>query len=251
MTPQKLNIADLPEFDMAEHLDSDQAIAEYLSIVLEENDPAEFAHALGTIARAKGMTEVARASGLTREALYKALRPTSQPRFDTIARVCKALGVKLVAQPLGACVVTPEIYNCFMDAGGPEYMLEFAHGYTYSAHPVACAAGNAVLDILHKEDMPGRVKALAPYFENAVHGLKGAKHVADIRNYGLAAGITISALPGEPAKRPYEIAMKCWDKGFYVRYGGDTIQLAPPFISTEAEIDRLVSALGDALAETA
>ncbi len=128
-------------------------------------------------------------------------------------------------------------------------MLEFPHGYTYSAHPVACAAGNAVLDILQKEDMPARVKALAPYFENAVHGLQGAKHVADIRNYGLAAGITIAALPGEPAKRPYEIAMKCWDKGFYVRYGGDTIQLAPPFISTEAEIDRLVSALGDALHE--
>ena len=155
------------------------------------------------------------------------------------------------AQPLGGVIATKEIYDTFMAAGGPEYMLEFTHGYTYSAHPVACAAGNAVLDILQKEDMPGRVKALAPYFENAVHGLKGAKHVADIRNYGLAAGITIAAVPGEPAKRPYEIAMKCWDKGFYVRYGGDTIQLAPPFISTEAEIDRLVSALGDALQETA
>ena len=155
------------------------------------------------------------------------------------------------AQPLGGCVATKEIYDTFMAAGGPEYMLEFPHGYTYSAHPVACAAGNVVLDILQKEDMPARVKALAPYFENAVHGLKGAKHVADIRNYGLAAGFTIAALPGEPAKRPYEIAMKCWDKGFYVRYGGDTIQLAPPFISTQAEIDRLVSALGDALHETA
>jgi len=155
------------------------------------------------------------------------------------------------AQPLGGIVATKEIYDTFMAAGGPEYMLEFTHGYTYSAHPVACAAGNAVLDILKKEDMPARVKALAPYFENAVHGLKGAKHVADIRNYGLAAGFTIAALPGEPARRPYEIAMKCWDKGFYVRYGGDTIQLAPPFISTEAEIDRLVSALGDALQETA
>ena len=155
------------------------------------------------------------------------------------------------AQPLGGCVASKEIYGTFMAQGGPEYMLEFPHGYTYSAHPVACAAGNVVLDILQKEDMPGRVKALAPYFENAVHGLKGAKHVADIRNYGLAAGFTIAALPGEPARRPYEVAMKCWDKGFYVRYGGDTIQLAPPFISTEAEIDRLVSALGDALAETA
>ncbi len=155
------------------------------------------------------------------------------------------------AQPLGGCVASKEIYDSFMAAGGPEYMVEFAHGYTYSAHPVACAAGNAVLDILVKEDMPARVQALSPYFENAVHGLKGAKHVADIRNYGLAAGFTIASLPGEPARRPYEVAMKCWDKGFYVRYGGDTIQLAPPFISTEAEIDRLVSALGDALAETA
>ncbi|MEN5178333.1 aspartate aminotransferase family protein [Comamonas odontotermitis] len=153
------------------------------------------------------------------------------------------------AQPLGGCVVTKEIYDTFMAAGGPEYMLEFAHGYTYSAHPVACAAGVAVMDILEKEDMPGRVKALAPYFENAVHSLKGAKHIVDIRNYGLAAGFTIAPVPGEPAKRPYEIAMKCWEKGFYVRYGGDTIQLAPPFISEKAEIDRLINALGDALAE--
>ena len=155
------------------------------------------------------------------------------------------------AQPLGGVIASKEIYDTFMAAGGPEYMLEFPHGYTYSAHPVACAAGIAALDILQKEDMIGRVKALAPYFENAVHSLKGAKHVADIRNFGLAAGFTIAAVPGEPAKRPYEIAMKCWEKGFYVRYGGDTIQLAPPFISTSAEIDRLVSALGDALQETA
>ena len=95
---KKINAADLHEFDMAEHLDSDQAIAEYLTIVMEENDPSELTHALGVIARARGMSEVARAAGLTREALYKALRPNSQPRFDTIARVCTALGVKLVAQ---------------------------------------------------------------------------------------------------------------------------------------------------------
>ena len=99
---KKINVADLPEFDMAEHLDSDQAIAEYLTIVMEENDPGELSHALGVIARARGMSEVARAAGLTREALYKALRPNSQPRFDTIARVCTALGVKLVAQPAAA-----------------------------------------------------------------------------------------------------------------------------------------------------
>ena len=99
---KKINVADLPEFDMTEHLDSDQAIAEYLTIVMEENDPSELTHALGVIARARGMSEVARSAGLTREALYKALRPNSQPRFDTIARVCTALGVKLVAQPAAA-----------------------------------------------------------------------------------------------------------------------------------------------------
>ena len=155
------------------------------------------------------------------------------------------------AQPLGAVVASKEIYDTFMSAGGPDYMLEFPHGYTYSAHPVACAAGIAALQVLQDEDMVGRVQALSPHFENAVHSLKGLKHVTDIRNFGLAAGITIAALPGEPARRPYEIAMNCWKKGFYVRYGGDTIQLAPPFISEKAEIDRMVNALGDALAETA
>jgi probable addiction module antidote protein len=95
-----LKAADLPDFDMAEYLKTDEDVANYLTLVLAENDPAELTHALGTVARARGMTEVARASGLTREALYKALRPTSHPRFDTIARVCTALGVKLVAQPM-------------------------------------------------------------------------------------------------------------------------------------------------------
>jgi beta-alanine--pyruvate transaminase len=154
------------------------------------------------------------------------------------------------AQPLGAVVAKKEIYDTFMAAGGPEYMVEFAHGYTYSAHPVACAAGLAALDVLVNEDMIARVRALAPHFENAVHSLKGEQHIVDIRNYGLAAGLTIAAVPGEPARRPYEIAMNCWKKGFYVRYGGDTIQLAPPFITTPAEIDSLVNALGEAIRET-
>lgn len=93
-------ISDLPDFDLAEHLKTDEDVANYLTLILEENNPAELAHALGVIARARGMTEVARASGLTREALYKALRPSAQPRFDTIARVCGALGVQLVARPV-------------------------------------------------------------------------------------------------------------------------------------------------------
>ncbi|HEX7703454.1 MAG TPA: aminotransferase class III-fold pyridoxal phosphate-dependent enzyme, partial [Kofleriaceae bacterium] len=154
-------------------------------------------------------------------------------------------------QPLGGVVASKEIYDTFMATGGPEYMVELAHGYTYSAHPVACAAGVAALDVLTRENMPARVKELAPHFENNVHGLKGHKHVADIRNFGLAAGFTIEAVKGEPAKRPFEIAMKCLEKGVYVRYGGDTIQLAPPFISTKDELDRLVSVLADALAATA
>jgi probable addiction module antidote protein len=95
---EKIKISDLPEFDITEHLDNDQAIAEYLTIILEDNDPALLAAALGDIARARGMTEIAKASGLTREALYKALRPNASPRFDTIAKVCRALGVKLVAE---------------------------------------------------------------------------------------------------------------------------------------------------------
>lgn len=90
----------LKPFDPAKYLDSDEAIAEYLTSIIEENDPALLAAALGDIARARGMSEIARASGLTREALYKALRPDAQPRFDTVARVCAALGVKLVAQPV-------------------------------------------------------------------------------------------------------------------------------------------------------
>jgi len=155
------------------------------------------------------------------------------------------------AQPMGAVLAKKDIYDTFMAQGGPDYMLEFGHGYTYSAHPVPCAVALATLDLLVKENMVDKVKALAPYFENAVHGLKGTKHITDIRNYGLAAGLTIDALPGEPARRPYEIAMTMLKKGFYVRYGGDTIQLAPPFITTPAQIDSLVNALGEAINQTA
>ena len=153
------------------------------------------------------------------------------------------------AQPMGAVLVNTELYNTFMEHGGPDYMLEFAHGYTYSAHPVACAAGIAALDLLVKDDMISRVNELAPKFENSVHSLKGSKHVVDIRNFGLAAGLTLESFPGEPAKRPYEVAMKMFDKGFYVRYGGDTVQLAPPFITTPEHIDTLMNALGETLSE--
>ncbi len=96
----KNRIADLPDFDMAWQLKSEEDIAAYVTMVIEEGDAAELAHALGVAAKARGMTEIAKATGFSREALYKALRPNAKPRFDTINRVCAALGVRLVAQPL-------------------------------------------------------------------------------------------------------------------------------------------------------
>jgi len=156
--------------------------------------------------------------------------------------------------PMGAVIAKQEIYDTFMGQGGPEYMLELPHGYTYSAHPVACAAALASLDVLAKDNLPERVKTIAPYFQEALHELKGVQHVTDIRNYGLAGALTIGAFgaengKAEPAKRPYEIAMKMWQKGFYVRYGGDTIQLGLPFTSELTEIDSLMNALGETIAE--
>jgi probable addiction module antidote protein len=95
---KKIKVSELPEFDAAEYLNSEEDVAAYLTSILEENDPALLAAALGDIARSRGMTQVAKDSGITREALYKALRPGSEPRFDTVNRVCAALGVRLVAQ---------------------------------------------------------------------------------------------------------------------------------------------------------
>jgi len=97
---RKTRIADLPEFDMARQLKTEEDIAAYVTMVIEDGDAAELAHALGIAAKARGMSEIAKATGITREALYKALAPHAKPRFDTINRVCTALGVRLVAQPV-------------------------------------------------------------------------------------------------------------------------------------------------------
>jgi probable addiction module antidote protein len=98
---KKTKVSDLPVFDMSEALHDEADIAEYLNLVLAENNPSELAHALGVIAKTKGMASIAEQTGLAREALYKALRPAAHPRFETIQLVCAALGVKLVAQPIG------------------------------------------------------------------------------------------------------------------------------------------------------
>jgi beta-alanine--pyruvate transaminase len=151
------------------------------------------------------------------------------------------------AIPMGGLAVARDIHDAFMAAGGADYAIEFPHGYTYSAHPVACAAALATMDALEHDDALARVNALAPLFEEKVHGLCGARHVKDIRNWGLAAGITLESWPGEPARRPFEVAMRLWNTGFYVRCGGDTLQLAPPFVTTPQEIDSVVDAIGEAL----
>ncbi len=154
------------------------------------------------------------------------------------------------AIPMGAVIARAGIYDTFMAHGGPDYALEFAHGYTYSAHPVACAAGLAALDVLTREALPQRVAKEAPFFEALLHdALADKPYVSDVRNYGFAGAITLDPYPGEPLRRPFEVAMKMWEKGFLVRYGGDTIQLAPMFVMERPEMESLIGALADSLGE--
>jgi beta-alanine--pyruvate transaminase len=155
------------------------------------------------------------------------------------------------ALPMGATVFKQEIYDTFMNIDLPEYMLELPHGYTYSAHPVACAAALATLNLLEQQQIIPRVAQSAALFENSIHSLKDCPNVTDIRNYGLAAGLTLNPYENEPAKRPFEVAMRMWSKGFYVRNGGDTIQLGLPFIVDETQIDSLTNALAESLTECA
>jgi len=151
------------------------------------------------------------------------------------------------AIPMGAVIASSEVYNTFMSQPIPEYAVEFPHGYTYSAHPVACAAGLATLDLLEKENLIQQSAELAPHFERLIHGLKGAKHVIDIRNCGLAGALQLAARDGDPVVRPFEAGMALWKAGFYVRFGGDTLQFGPPFNATVDELDRLFDAVGQTL----
>ena len=155
------------------------------------------------------------------------------------------------AVPMGAVVVDQSIYDCFMNTSAPEYALELPHGYTFSAHPLACAAGLASLETIQQENAISRVAEIAPFFEESLHSLANSPNIVDIRNYGLAGGLTLAPYPGEPLRRPFEVAMNMWQKGFYVRYGGDTIQLGLPFVVSKEEITSLINALGDSLAENA
>lgn len=151
------------------------------------------------------------------------------------------------AIPMGAVVASREIYDTFMHQGSPEHAVEFTHGYTYSAHPVACAAGLATLDLLQREQLLEQSAALAPKFEQALHGLKGAKHVVDIRNCGLAGALQIAPRDGDAIVRPFEAGMALWKAGFYVRFGGDTLQFGPTFNAKSEDLDRVFDAVGQAL----
>lgn len=151
------------------------------------------------------------------------------------------------AIPLGGVVASHEIYSAFMQQDLPEHAIEFTHGYTYSAHPVACAAALAALEVLEKKNLLAQSAALAPSFEKVLHGLKGAPHILDIRNCGLIGALQLAPRDGDATIRGFELGMKLWKEGFYVRFGGDTLQFGPMFNSTEADIDRLMNAVGDAL----
>ena len=151
------------------------------------------------------------------------------------------------AIPMGAVIASSRIYDAFMQQASPEYGVEFAHGYTYSAHPVACAAALATLDLLERDNLVQQSKELAPHFEQAIHGLKGAKHIVDIRNCGLAGALQIAPRDGDALIRPFEAGMALWSAGFYVRFGGDTLQFGPTFNTKPQELDRLFDAVGEAL----
>ncbi|SKA73363.1 beta-alanine--pyruvate transaminase [Thiothrix eikelboomii] len=158
-----------------------------------------------------------------------------------------AKGLTNAAIPQGAVIAHEKIYNAFMEANLPLHAIEFPHGYTYSAHPVACAAGIAAMQLYDSEQIEAKVNDLIPYFENALHQLKGLPHLEDLRNCGLAGAIQLAARNGDGTIRPREVFEYCWQQGLYVRYGGNNISLAPPFIAEKSEIDQMFNILADAI----
>lgn len=146
--------------------------------------------------------------------------------------------------PMGAVFVSDAIYDTFMR--GPAGM-EFFHGYTYSGHPMACAAGIATLDVYAEEGLLTRAAELARFWEDTVWGLKTAKHVQDLRVVGLVAGIELAPRAGAAGRRAFEAFTRAFDKGVLIRVTADTIALSPPLIVEKAQIERIVSVVGDVL----
>jgi beta-alanine--pyruvate transaminase len=162
-----------------------------------------------------------------------------------------AKGLSNAAVPMGAVVVNTDIYDCFMSLS-PKDSIELFHGYTYSAHPLACAAAIATLEVYQEEQLFERAAQMAPYFEAAAHHLRGLPNVKDIRNLGLVCGIELSPQSGKTTTRAFDIFEKCfWEKNLLIRTTGDIIALSPPLIINEAQVDQLFSQLAEAIQEQA
>ena len=151
--------------------------------------------------------------------------------------------------PMGAVFAQDAVYDAFMD--GPAETIELFHGYTYSGHPVACAAGLATLDIYEKQNLLTRGAEISNSWQDKIHTLKGAKHVKDIRTIGVIAGIELEPREGAVGQRAYEVFVKCFEAGLLIRVTGDIIALSPPLIVEEEMIDQMVETLGAVLSETA
>ncbi|HTP95106.1 MAG TPA: aspartate aminotransferase family protein [Burkholderiales bacterium] len=162
-----------------------------------------------------------------------------------------AKGVTNATVPMGGVLVHNRIYEAFMNSPTPDIMVELFHGYTYSGHPLASAASIATLDLYAEEEIFKRAAALAPYFENALHGLRGLPHVIDIRNLGLMGAVELAPRPGQPVARAFEVYLRCFEKGFLLRQSGDILTLSPPLIAEKKHIDDLVGALADELKRVA
>ncbi len=158
-----------------------------------------------------------------------------------------AKGLTSGVVPMGAVVVKETVYEAFMQ--GPENMIELFHGYTYSGHPLACAAGLATLEVYEEEGLFERAAGLASYWEDAVHSLKGLPHVIDLRNIGLIAGIELEPISGKPTARAFDAFLRCYDQGVLVRTTADIIALSPPLIIEKTHIDQLFETLGRVLKE--
>ncbi|MGZ5035430.1 MAG: aminotransferase class III-fold pyridoxal phosphate-dependent enzyme [Usitatibacter sp.] len=157
-----------------------------------------------------------------------------------------AKGVTSGTVPMGGVIASSDIYRAFMS--GPPGAIELFHGYTYSAHPLACAAGIATLQLYKDEDLFARAARMAPALERAVHSLKGTRHVVDIRNQGLVGAIELAPRAGSPGARGFEAYLRCYEKNVLVRSTGDVLAIAPALIVEETHLDQIVSTLREVLA---
>ena len=157
-----------------------------------------------------------------------------------------AKGITSGTVPLGGVIVRRDIHDTVVN-NAPPGMVELFHGYTYSGHPLATAAAEATLALYHEEKLFDRARELAPYFEGALHALKGVRHVVDIRNFGLMAGIELAPAPGKPGARGYQVFLKCFESGVLTRVAGDILALSPPLIISKQQIDEMVGTIGAVL----